>query len=215
MAIPPINNPTVAATNTTVVSRTEKAITEQVVAETKKNVDDFVKTEPKEDPGIYVKQKKLDAEQIKTIKDHQMASFQNMLTEMLGKQNRKSMQSDPMMFAQSFSQNLDKLAMINAGKTEDVPETSSEFENGKWGIDAVATKIMDMAVSLSGGDTSKIATLKDAVDRGFASVLGDLKGNTPSITQKTHDEINNRFEYWEKNGSLEGYKMGAKDEEKK
>ena len=39
-----------------------------------------------------------------------------------------------------------------------------------WGVDAVATRLMDMAMALSGGDPSKAELLRDAVQKGFAAV---------------------------------------------
>jgi hypothetical protein len=81
--------------------------------------------------------------------------------------------------------------------------------SGDWGADAVASRIMDMAVSLSGGDTDNIDVLEQAVMKGFQNAYSLLGGEdkTAEITKKTKDEIKKRFDYWRENGSLDGYRM--------
>ena len=72
-------------------------------------------------------------------------------------------------------------------------------EGGEYSVDAVATRIMDMAKSLSGGDKSKISLLRDAVKKGFEAAgmeFNDGKG-LPDICNQTYDEIMKRFDEWE------------------
>lgn len=72
-------------------------------------------------------------------------------------------------------------------------------EGGEYSIDAVATRIMDMAKALANGDNSKITLLRDAVQKGFeAAGLEFNDGNgLPEISHKTYDEIMKRFDEWE------------------
>ncbi len=92
-------------------------------------------------------------------------------------------------------------------------------EGGEWSVNAVADRIMNMAYALSGGDESKLSTLKDAVMKGFEQAGFDPKNRStmPEITGKTYDEILKRFDDWEKNGmktyentDLENAKKAAK-----
>jgi len=71
---------------------------------------------------------------------------------------------------------------------------------GEFSVDAVATRIMDMAFALSGGDKSKISLLRNAVTKGFeAAGLEFNNGNgLPDICNQTYDEIMKRFDEWEK-----------------
>ncbi|MDF2948837.1 MAG: uncharacterized protein K0R07_858, partial [Sedimentibacter sp.] len=71
---------------------------------------------------------------------------------------------------------------------------------GEYSVDAVATRIMDMAKALSGSDKSKIPLLKDAVKKGFEAAGLELNGGAglPEICNKTYDEIMKRFDEWEK-----------------
>lgn len=75
-------------------------------------------------------------------------------------------------------------------------------EGGDWSVNAVADRIMNMAYALSGGDESKLSTLKDAVMKGFEQAGFDPKNRStmPQITGDTYDEILKRFDDWEKNG---------------
>lgn len=80
-------------------------------------------------------------------------------------------------------------------------------EDGMWGVDAVATRLMDMAIMLSGGDSSKAELLREAVKKGFEEA-GGLE-NLPQVCQDTYTEVMNRFDYWEANGSMDGYGESA------
>ena len=82
-------------------------------------------------------------------------------------------------------------------------------EDGEWGVNAVATRIVDMCVSLSGGDSSKLSEMRAAVEKGFEQAGAQWGTSLPSICQDTHDEINKRFDYWEQNGSVDGYVYAA------
>ena len=75
---------------------------------------------------------------------------------------------------------------------------ASIADGGEYSIDAVATRIMDMAKALSGGDTSKIAVLRDAVTKGFEAAGVELGGKLPGICQDTYTEVMSRFDQWEK-----------------
>ncbi len=72
-------------------------------------------------------------------------------------------------------------------------------EGGEYSVDAVSTRIMDMAMSLANGDDSKIGMLRDAVTKGFkaAGLEFDSDKGLPDICNKTYDEIMKRFDEWE------------------
>ena len=76
--------------------------------------------------------------------------------------------------------------------------TSPLEEHDVWGIQAVADRIMAMAESFVGTDSSVFATIKQAVLDGFADAEKKWGGELPQICQDTMKEINNRFDAWEK-----------------
>ena len=95
----------------------------------------------------------------------------------------------------------------------DISNAQKSLEpGGPFSVDAVATRIMDMAVALSGGDESKISVLRDAVIKGFNQAGMEVGGNDslPDICHKTFDEVMRRFDSWEQKS-----KNPAKTEELK
>lgn len=74
-------------------------------------------------------------------------------------------------------------------------------EDGEWGVNAVADRIMNFAYALADGDESKIQVLKNAVIAGFKAAgfdNGNREGcGMPEITGQTYDEIMTRFDKWE------------------
>ncbi len=93
---------------------------------------------------------------------------------------------------------------LNLTVTDQDIEAAKESiaEGGEWSVNSVADRIMNMAYALSGGDESKLETLKNAVIRGFsqAGFDPDNRSTMPAITGDTYDEIMTRFDDWEENG---------------
>lgn len=84
---------------------------------------------------------------------------------------------------------------------EDIEAAKKAVEDGGfYSVDAVSTRIMDMAMALAGDDPSKISTLRDAVMKGFgmaADAFGLKEEDMPEITRKTYQEVMKRFDDWE------------------
>lgn len=157
------------------------------------------------------KNKGLSVDELKAIHEQQMASFNNMLSNMLNSQvglNNVAKGTQIQITKDLFSK-------LNITPADSARAAQAISEDGEWGVNAVATRIMDMATALSGGDTSKLSVLRDAVEKGFAAAEKQWGGKLPSISGDTHNEINNRFDYWEKYGTLDGYTMGKADSEDK
>ena len=75
-------------------------------------------------------------------------------------------------------------------------------DDGPLGIEAMSDKIVDFAKAVSGGDKGKLATLKNAIDKGFREAERIL-GKLPEISMKTYDRIMEKLDIWEK-GNEEG-----------
>lgn len=69
-------------------------------------------------------------------------------------------------------------------------------ENGPLGVEATSDRIVNFAKAISGGDKSKLAELKKAIDAGFKEVEGML-GELPEISRKTYDRIMEKLDAWE------------------
>ena len=84
---------------------------------------------------------------------------------------------------------------------EDIDSAKKSIsDEGYYSVDAVATRIMDMAKSLCGNDPSKISLLRDSVTEGFgeaAKTLGLKEDDMPDISKSTYTEVMKRFDDWE------------------
>ena len=89
---------------------------------------------------------------------------------------------------------------LNVSVEDSKKAAAAIADGGEYSIDAVATRIMDMAKALSAGDKSKIPLLREAVIKGFEAAGMEFKGGAglPEISHKTYDEIMKRFHEWEK-----------------
>ena len=172
-------------------TQTSKTQTEETTPKT----DTFTKSEPEENI-TYEPPKKLTAEQVDALKRQVEESMQNLAKQMLGEQYE---------IAKTANGKVDFAALAKDLGIGTTPEAAAEAisENGNWGVNAVSTRIIDMAVNLSGGDTSKIGMLREAVQKGFAQV-GKLE-DLPGVCQQTYDEVMKRFDYLEQNGTMDGY----------
>lgn len=68
--------------------------------------------------------------------------------------------------------------------------------NGPLGVEAVSDRIVNFAKAISGGDKSKLDTLRNAIDQGFKEAEKIL-GKLPEISQKTYDRIMEKLDAWE------------------
>lgn len=72
-------------------------------------------------------------------------------------------------------------------------------DGGDWSVDAVASRIFDLASAIAGNDADKLATMRAAVEEGFSQAGVTWNNYTgldemPEITSKTYDEIMSRFD---------------------
>ncbi len=135
--------------------------------------------------GIYSKESIV--EQLKLSEEQRQEAFnkfiQGMVTDQLEASNFSFMGLDLFVTEEDSAKALESIS-----------------EGGEYSVDAVATRIMDMAEALSGGDESKLALLRQAVKDGFSDAMGQLgleEDEMPEITSKTYDEVMTRFDKWE------------------
>ena len=68
-------------------------------------------------------------------------------------------------------------------------------EDGEFGVAKTAGRIVDFAKAISGGDVSKLDTLKKAIKQGFdeaEKILGEL----PDISKETYKEVMRQLDEW-------------------
>jgi hypothetical protein len=71
-------------------------------------------------------------------------------------------------------------------------------EDGEFGVKAVSDRLVDFAISISGGDKSKLEELISAIDAGFAAAKETLGGELPDICIQTYDETMRKLNEWAK-----------------
>ena len=69
-------------------------------------------------------------------------------------------------------------------------------EDGYWGVEQTSQRIIQFAISLSGGDTSKLETLKNAILKGFEEAERSWGGALPDICQRTKAAALKGLEEW-------------------
>ncbi|GEM_PF-1215262 len=187
----------------------EREAVHETVARDKE--DTFVRAKADETTEVgYRPAKKLSGSEIEAIKDARAERMKRLITEMMGRQAvQVKMVQSVVPEQQPGVVNDSNDWMSQFLSPQDTPETAAKAiaKDGAWGVNAVATRLLDMAVSLSVGDTSKISVLRGAVEEGFKAAAKVLGGALPGVCQETYTETMKRFDYWEQHGSLDGYVM--------
>lgn len=153
--------------------------------------DTFVKSLPSSGSVTYSKnvgKSNVDSERIDALlaeQEQRQTQFKDWIMSMITKQGEKSN------------------CTIMGVELTVTPEQSLEAqksieEDGEWGVNAVATRILDMAKAFVGNDSSKFSMIKQAVLDGYAAAEEAWGGELPEICGQTLDEINARFDAWEK-----------------
>jgi len=151
------------------------------------------------------KTKGLTAEQIQTLKDDLETQEQTMLNIMI----------------QALTESNDKLlgwldegvGILNFGGVQidaarfALPEVATNPEDaakaiapgGAWSVDAVSTRVFDLASLFAGNDPEKLSQMRAAVEEGFKQAgltWKDATGqdNMPEISKETYNEIMSRFD---------------------
>ncbi len=82
-----------------------------------------------------------------------------------------------------------------------VEEASTTLaEDGEFCVQAVSDRIVNFAIAISGNDPTKLAVLKDAIDKGFAAAEKAFGGKLPDICYETHTEIMRKLDAWSQGG---------------
>lgn len=70
-------------------------------------------------------------------------------------------------------------------------------EDGYWGVEKTAGRILDFAKALAGDDESKIADLRKAFEKGFKEATKTWGKDLPDISNKTYEKVQSLFDEWE------------------
>lgn len=164
----------------------EKTDTSKVETESK------VETSEKESAPKKAESYKPDMDKVRQMKadlNNNVDAFRKMVLSMIQKQGNHA--NDAM-----------KSLLEITGVTQEEAQ-ANVADDGYWGVEATANRILDFAKAISGGDPAKIATLKNAVQKGFSEAGKVWGGNLPEISHKTLAKIMEGFDEWEKSSKAE------------
>ena len=119
-------------------------------------------------------------------------SLQKLLSSMLQTQYSKYVQSMPSENLGAYFSNIEVDEATRLQAQKDVSE------DGYWGVEKTAGRILDFAKALAGDDLDKLNTMKDAVKKGFKIAEDLWGGELPEISGKTYDRVMEGFDEWEK-----------------
>ena len=79
-------------------------------------------------------------------------------------------------------------------------QSTSNFDDPQFGVEAVSDRLVDFAIRVSGGDTSKLELLKEAIHKGFEAAREQLGGELPEISQRTYEATMRKMDEWASQG---------------
>ncbi len=94
---------------------------------------------------------------------------------------------------------LDLLEVDETARTE---AAALIADDGPLGAEAVSNRIVDFAIAASGGDKSKLAEIKGAIEEGFRQA-GSMLGGLPEVSLKTYDLVMEKLDNWANEGKKE------------
>ena len=143
-----------------------------------------------EDLGTYtVDRKKIN--EIKADFARNTESFKKMVEAMIEKQGKKVNQ-----VLKDLAEGKDVEIIVDS-ETQAAAQAAIS-EDGYFGVNKTSERIVDFAKALSGGDKSKIETLRNAFKEGFESAKEAFGGELPEISQQTYDKVMQGFDDWAK-----------------
>lgn len=150
--------------------------------------------------GTYANPKRLSADEVKALQDSQAAQQAKFLQSMM----QANVKNQSQQFLKATQLNFDGV-LINAAEFQ-LPEGGSTPEEaakaiakgGAYSVEAVADRIFSLAEKIANGDSDKLQTMRDAVEKGFKqaglSFKSTANGNLPDICNDTYDNIMDRFD---------------------
>lgn len=148
------------------------------------------------------KTKGLSADQVQALQAQQDQSYQLMIETMTAQNAKLQAWQDKgvgtLRFANGAQVEAWKFALPPVATT---PEDAAKAvaDGGDWSVDAVASRIFDMATAIAGDDPETLRQMQAAVEKGFHQAGVAFKKATgekemPAITGKTHEELTRRFD---------------------
>ena len=124
---------------------------------------------------------------LKLDAQNRIDQLQNIVNQLISKQ------------ADASGKATDIWGFLREGKFTVDPETKAQAqadiaEDGYWGVKQTSDRIIDFAMALTGGDPSKVESMRDAFKNGYEQAEKTWGGKLPEISQRTYDAVMKRFD---------------------
>ncbi len=99
--------------------------------------------------------------------------------------------------------------VANGDEEYDISELSQEkaqeliADDGYFGVEQTSDRIVDFAISLAGGDQSRLAVIKEGVEKGFNEALEAFGGWLPDISYETYDAVFAKLDAWAEQSAVD------------
>ena len=132
-------------------------------------------------------------DQLKAEQDAVQSRFLNTVRDMLSKQGKEVAIGEGI-WKTLASGDFEVDAETQAAAKEAISE------NGYWGVKQTATRIVNFAKALVGGDPSRVECMREAFIKGFHAATETWGSALPDITNDTYDTAMKLFDDWAKEG---------------
>lgn len=99
-------------------------------------------------------------------------------------------------YISGFTNLSDLIGSLDVSADMQAQAAEAVSEDGYWGAEQTATRIVDMAKALVGGDPDRAEEMMAAIEKGFEAAEDVWGGELPSITQDTKAIIDTMFDEW-------------------
>ena len=125
------------------------------------------------------------------------AGLSRLIESLFGLQAAQGGKSGSQVSASASQQNSDAASTETRGQAEDATEYRQVIsEDGYWGVTQTSQRIIKLVISLSGGDTFKLETLKGAIQKGFEGAEHSWGKALPGICRQTMDTALDGLDEW-------------------
>lgn len=181
-------------TATTYGAKESKRVDTTEAKTTKDAAAVYEKSETSKSATYSAKNPKVDQETIDKLKadaEARFASLASLVEKCLTKQGQ----------TYQYSTLSDLMKGVASGQVQVDPEVVAQAkkdvaEDGYWGVEQTAERIVSFAKALTGGDATKLEEMREAIDKGFGDAEEVWGDKLPDISSKTRARINEMLDEW-------------------
>ena len=149
--------------------------------------------------ATYGKNSKVDQatiDQLKADAEERYAQLASLVEKLMTKQSETS----------RYATLGDLMKGVANGEVEVDPEVVKQAkkdvaDDGYWGVEQTAERIVSFAKALTGGDAGKVEQMRSAIEKGYKDATKTWGSELPEISSKTRDRVNELLDEWSKEAS--------------